>query len=59
MNFQKNKMVEQALPHLNNSAFIRVYLRLFLPDNLHTHFSMKPTPASDSARFLTQLNDKL
>ena len=53
------KIVKQTCKQYNKSAFICVHLRLFLVDNLQPHFTMEPVPASDSAGFLTQLNDVL
>ncbi|CAG0995781.1 hypothetical protein METP3_02939 [Methanosarcinales archaeon] len=51
-------MIRQTYQRFNKSAFICVYLRFILVYILLLYFSMKPAPASDSAEFSTQLNDK-
>lgn len=50
-------MIRQTYQRINKSALTCVYLRFVLNYILLPLFSMKPVPASDSARFLTQLND--
>jgi hypothetical protein len=55
---QRNDMIKQIYHQFNKSAFICVYLRFVLASILPPYFSMKHAPASDSAGFLTELNDE-
>ncbi|VVB53309.1 Uncharacterised protein [uncultured archaeon] len=51
-------MIRKTYQKFNKSALLCVYLRFVLDYILLPYFSKKPAPASDSARFSTQLNDK-
>jgi hypothetical protein len=55
---QGHEIVMKIRNRFNKSAFICVHLRFVLVYILLPYFSIKTAPASDSARFLTQLNDK-
>ncbi len=53
----RDDMITQTYNQFNKSALICVHLRLFLVDNLQPLFKIEPAPASDSAGFLTHLED--